>query len=352
MSSPLYFLWCWRWGQCGGGRTARWGPGATLTSTWTTDRLYPPVPLPPQPCFALSKPGRLVLNLTSPLHTDWRPLDEATCAPLPSYLPALWSLSKGPDVPFPAFPIDSYTDEYRLVAGEPLPRPDHSGDLAAVNFLLARRKGPPPTVLILGDSVDRNGLVHFCQLMDQQVVISLYDDIKARPELTLTDLTKGHGPRFKGWDQRGLPHLCEVPLFSPDSANGKDKGKDKKVAMRVVNGFQYGMDALDEFDTPDHLDWHKPGRIENRIDELFVPFLEQMGGTDAVDLVVLHSGMWDLVRPFLLPSLPPPPPPPPLPRCRSHPSLHLPLARDCLQRVVPVRVGEKSRRIDYRRRRD
>lgn len=64
--------------------------------------------------------------------------------------------------------------------------------------------------------------------------------------------------------------------------------------MRVINGFHYGMDALDEFNTPEHGDWHAPGRIETRIDELFVPMMEQMGGTNAVDLVVLHSGMWDL----------------------------------------------------------
>lgn len=65
--------------------------------------------------------------------------------------------------------------------------------------------------------------------------------------------------------------------------------------MRIVNGFHYGMDALDEFDTPDHADWHKPGRVEVRIEELMVPMLEQMGGPDSVDVVQLHSGMWDLV---------------------------------------------------------
>lgn len=53
---------------------------------------------------------------------------------------------------------------------------------------------------------------------------------------------------------------------------------------------------LQEFNSPGHSDWHAPGRIEDRIDELVVPMLEQMGGTGAVDLVQLHSGMWDVVR--------------------------------------------------------
>lgn len=172
----------------------------------------------------------------------------------------------------------------------------------AVAFLRKKRAGVPPTVLILGDSVDRNALVHFCQLMQQQITISMYDDIKSQPEKSKGDLTMGHGPKFHGWDQRGLPHLCEVPFYSPPGKEGKGnpKGKDgltakPDIAMRVVNGFHYGMDALDEFDTPDHLDWHKPGKIDTRIDELVVPMLEQMGGTDKVDLVILHSGMWDLV---------------------------------------------------------
>lgn len=250
-----------------------------------------------------------MINLTSPLHTHWRPLDEDACPALPFYLPALWKLSKGVDTPYPNFTVQSYSNDYQLVAAEPLERHSVTPPLSAtskakpaaklkpgelvpdedpVEFLRKRRAGPPPTVLILGDSVDRNGLVHFCQLMDQQVVISLYEDIKARPDPPVGDLTRGHGPRFRGWDQRGLPHLCEIALHG---ATGKNK-----VAMRVVNGFQYGMDALDEFDTPDHLDWHKPGRIETRIDELFVPLLDQMGGTDSVDLIILHSGMWDLVR--------------------------------------------------------
>jgi hypothetical protein len=80
-------------------------------------------------------------------------------------------------------------------------------------------------------------------------------------------------------------HRCEIPFVDGSG-----------TAMRVVNGFHYGMDALDEFNTPDHTDWHAPGRIENRIDELIVPAIEQLGGTDKVDVVQLHSGMWDLVR--------------------------------------------------------
>lgn len=148
----------------------------------------------------------------------------------------------------------------------------------------------------MGDSVDRNGLVHFCQMLKTSLTISHYANLDAHPSDTGEgDLTLSHGPKFDGWDQRGLPHRCEIQ-FSEDS------GK-KGTALRVINGFHYGMDALDEFNTPGHSDWHAPGRAEVRIDKLFVPMIEQLGGPDKVDLVIFHSGMWDLVSgiPTLLP---------------------------------------------------
>jgi hypothetical protein len=123
-------------------------------------------------------------------------------------------------------------------------------------------------------------------LMQRNISISLYEDItKHPPDPPTADPTHGHGPRFRGWDQRGLPHFCELPYFN-----------SKETAVRIVNGFHYGMDALDEFDTPDHLDWHRPGKVEERIEKLVMPLVKQIGGPDEVDLVQIHSGMWDLVR--------------------------------------------------------
>ncbi|GAA5822948.1 hypothetical protein JCM11251_004432 [Rhodosporidiobolus azoricus] len=242
---------------------------------------------PPIPCDALHQPGRLLINLTSPLHTYWRPFADTTCPPLPKYLPALWTLTHGEDRPYPQYQASLFSREYQLVAAEKLPKssipalPPSSFD--PIPFL-RKRRFHPPTVLVIGDSVDRNGLVHFCQLFRRNVSISHYHDIRKHPPGPYPqDLTMGHGPKFDGWDQRGLMHKCEIPF-----ADGSG------VAMRVVNGFHYGMDALDEFNTPDHTDWHAPGRIETRIDELIVPAVEQLGGTDKVDVVQLHSGMWDL----------------------------------------------------------
>lgn len=245
--------------------------------------------VPDERCDALHQPGRLLVNLTSPLHTHWRPLDDRGCPPLPAYLPALWTLTHGPDRLTPQYQANIFSKEYRQVAADPLPPSAAPSSREDPIPFLRKRRAHPPTVLVVGDSVDRNGLVHFCQLFRRNVTISMYHDLEKRPPGPYPpDLTRGHGPKFDGWDQRGLMHRCEIPFAS-----------GKGIAMRVINGFHYGMDALDEFNSPDHNDWHAPGRIERRIDELFVPAVRQLGGTDKIDVVQLHSGMWDLVRRLL-----------------------------------------------------
>ncbi|GAA6016916.1 hypothetical protein JCM11491_006912 [Sporobolomyces phaffii] len=253
------------------------------------------------PCNPFQSPGRLVMNLTSPLHTLWLPLNPKTCPPLPPYLPALWRLTHGEDRKYPTYPASTFPEEYTVMSSEPLPsalhplvHPPRSSSQSSdpVAFLRKKRAQHPPTVLVLGDSVDRNGLVHFCQLFKRNVTISHYHDIRKHPPGPYPpDLTRGHGPKFDGWDQRGLMHMCEIPFYDEKGGGNQEKGT---VAMRIMNGFHYGMDELDEFNTPDHTDWHAPGKIEKRIDKLVMSAVEQLGGPDKIDLVQLHSGMWDL----------------------------------------------------------
>ncbi len=239
--------------------------------------------------------GSLRVNLTNPLSTQWLPLDDK-CPPLPEYLPALWHLTHG-DSPEPTYPLSGFNQDYQLVAAKQLPPQPinetlqnitkQTYDLDPVSFLQKQRKYPP-TVLIMGDSVDRNGLIHFCQMLNTNLSISHYANLNDQPPDAPTgDLTLSHGPKFDGWDQRGLPHRCEIPFAQSSGKAG--------TALRVINGFHYGMDALDEFNTPGHSDWHAPGRVEVRIDKLFIPMIDQLGGPDKVDLIIFHSGMWDLV---------------------------------------------------------
>ncbi|GAA5941078.1 uncharacterized protein JCM15063_000641 [Sporobolomyces koalae] len=271
----------------------RVGMLAALVALWfVIARILHLTKKPTVPCNAFRAPGRLVLNLTSPLHTVWMPFDHKRCAPLPPYLPALWRLTHGDARRYLSFPKSFFPPEYAVMGSDPLPSPlfnlafpPTTKKADPIAFLRKKRHDHPPTVLVLGDSVDRNGLTHFCQLFKRNVTISHYHDIRKHPPGPQPpDLTKGHGPKFDGWDQRGLMHKCDIP-FAESSGT---------VAMRVINGFHYGMDDLDEFNTPDHNDWHPPGKIERRIDQLVMPAVEQLGGADKIDVVQLHSGMWDL----------------------------------------------------------
>lgn len=252
------------------------------------------------PCDPHQSPGRVILNLTSPLHTHWHPLDDVACPPLPAYLPALWALVHGPNRPLPSAVLSDYSPYHRSFHSSQRSIPPsldlNSSVIASIPedplAFLRLRRSKPPTVLIYGDSVDRNALVHFCQLLKTKVSISHYHDIDAHPrDSHVPDLSKAHGANLEGWDQRGLPHLCEVPFHSYSGEQ-----EESTVAMRIVNAFHYGMDDLEEFNTPSHPDWHAPGGAEERLEQLVIPLIEQMGGSEAVDLVMLHSGMWDLVR--------------------------------------------------------
>lgn len=109
--------------------------------------------------------------------------------------------------------------------------------------------------------MDRNALIHIAQLSNSNVYYSLYSDPSAR----------NPDEQQVGWDARNLPHVTTI---APDALN-----------LRIVNGFHYGLDDVDEFSYA--ADWHGPGRAEHRVTELFEPFARHLG---KIDLIQLHSG--------------------------------------------------------------
>lgn len=69
------------------------------------------------------------------------------------------------------------------------------------------------TILVLGDSVDRNGLQHLAEMLGLPRYVTPYDDATK----------KGSIPW--GWDERGLPWVIEVPW----------------LGLTLSNGFMYGL---------------------------------------------------------------------------------------------------------------
>lgn len=106
-----------------------------------------------------------------PLDTNWIPFSP-TCPPSPNYLHLLQ---------------------------------DRDGD--ALSFLRNR------TILILGDSVDRNGIEHLAVMLGLPRYSVPYSDFSK----------KGTVP--EGWDERGIPWVVEVPWLD----------------LTFTNGFLYGL---------------------------------------------------------------------------------------------------------------
>ncbi|BGP57807.1 hypothetical protein JCM8202v2_005454 [Rhodotorula sphaerocarpa] len=118
------------------------------------------------------------------------------------------------------------------------------------------------TILILGDSVDRNGLHHFAEMLGLPRYCVPYDDFGK----------KGQVPA--GWDERGIPWVIEIPWTN----------------TYFTNGFMYGLDDEDNF--RQQPDWHPPGKAEDRIDQLFKVHTDQLPFPPS--FVAVHSGLWDL----------------------------------------------------------
>ena len=125
-------------------------------------------------------------------------------------------------------------------------------DSSALSFLKDR------TILILGDSVDRNGLHHLAEMLGLPRYPVPYDDFSA----------KGKVP--EGWDERGIPWVVEVPW----------------LGLTFTNGFMYGLDDEDNF--KQQPDWHPPGKAEDRIDQLFKVHASQLDYPPS--FISLHSG--------------------------------------------------------------
>ena len=112
------------------------------------------------------------------------------------------------------------------------------------------------------DSVDRNALTQIAELSNSEVYWTLYEDSTARNPDT----------QAFNWDERGVPHVATI---APDSLN-----------LRIVNGFHYGVaDDISEFKYAP--DFHGPGLAEDRVTELFEPFVRTLG---KIDMIQLHSG--------------------------------------------------------------
>ncbi|MBW0512583.1 hypothetical protein O181_052298 [Austropuccinia psidii MF-1] len=213
-----------------------------------------------------SQLGSLFLHPTQASQTNWIPFN-SNCPPATNYISAIRQLSN--------LPIEK---ESQFITFSNITNLTIFRD--TVHFLRNR------TILVLGDSVDRNSVIHFCQLISQPVRITSWKNAsKLAPFITHPHLDSSHlavpphGSDLEGFDIRGLPHVCFV----------------EELDFVFLNGFHYGMDDQNLFNSSQHPDWRPPGKFEDRIDKLIKPYLNQaFVRPRSPDLVIWSSGFWDL----------------------------------------------------------
>ncbi|GAA94399.1 uncharacterized protein L969DRAFT_53057 [Mixia osmundae IAM 14324] len=217
------------------------------------------------------EPGFLEYSALDPLQTRWRPyLTE--CVSPPDYLELLrlaCPTERTGTTDSEVFKADWLRYKHFDLSGQPERRYkgmtvgqielSKESQLAYRELTWLRNK----TVLILGDSIDRNALEHLATLTDQTIMRTSYENAHNQTIPT-------------GWEERALPHIIHF----------------KRLNLRIISNFFYGADDRNTFRIQS--DWHPPGLFEDRVDQLFLPFIKDLDlPSGRPDYLSFATGLWD-----------------------------------------------------------
>lgn len=184
-------------------------------------------------CDPFAEPGWVSFNESFYNDANWIPMD-SSCPPSPDYLSALRAIRNVPQ----SLPLSQREDQiHRPVEpssqkefqrGKPSDR--HSFDLWGRPYPdLSFLKGK--TILLLGDSVDRNSLEHLHQLIHADVRSLHYDDISHPPP--------------SDWDPRSTPWEVNLGLLHPRNYSNASAPDNLRafagLNCKLINGFFYGL---------------------------------------------------------------------------------------------------------------
>ncbi|KNE98787.1 hypothetical protein PSTG_07975 [Puccinia striiformis f. sp. tritici PST-78] len=250
-------------------------------------------------CDPFSEPGTIDFNTTNYDDVNWIPfkssspttsktMKSSTCTtPSPDYLSALRLISQVPiSAPLsqreklihqPSSSSLNHTESNQ--EGQDRNRVDKWGrPYPDLTFLRGK------TILLIGDSVDRNSLEHLHELVHADVRSLSYHDINRPPS--------------KQWDPRSTPWEVNLGLLNPRNYSNASAPNNLRsfagLNCKLINGFFYGLDDIDEFSVQS--DWHPPGLAESRVRELYAPMMKKYGEEDGAgpSFIMLQSGLWDL----------------------------------------------------------
>lgn len=141
------------------------------------------------------------------------------------------------------------------------------------------------TVMLIGDSIERDHVTQFCDLLGQPVTIAKGNHKYAVPvdfSATSASVKNDRLRRLalKGLQESTLPRVCYIP----------------EANFLLTNVYHFGLDELDYWKGLDQ--FHGPGSIEERFTERVQPYLKllEQDGRQEPDIVEISSGMYDLAR--------------------------------------------------------
>ena len=163
------------------------------------------------------------------------------------------------------------------------------------------------TVILLGDSIERDHVSLFCSLMGREA-----ETIKGKHPLAVSADSLGSKERrkkdrasriaFRGMQESTLPRVCFIEEINFMVCRVRclatiDAGVNKHTFIQVANLYHFGLDEQEYWANLDQ--FHSPGSIEERFHKQFAPFMSKLRADQrptAPDLVEISSGMYDLAR--------------------------------------------------------
>ncbi|BGP55846.1 hypothetical protein JCM8202_002655 [Rhodotorula sphaerocarpa] len=218
-----------------------------------------------QDCHPYSAEGELQVDLSDPDLNTWHPRD-TSCQP-----PRLFQQ------------LRSLNNRYS------------SGSVHASDFDWVRGK----TVLLIGDSISREHVENFCQLMgeDAEVIRPSHQWAPNPAPLRAPSRAKFEGSRqhrssrqhrlsgrsTSTFRDSGRPRMCYVPHLD----------------FLLLSVLHYGLDQEDYWSMQRHPMYTAPGVFEHRISDVVRPLLANIradGRPSAPDYIEFAPGTWDLAR--------------------------------------------------------
>lgn len=170
------------------------------------------------------------------------------------------------------------------------------------------------TALIIGDSISREHVENFCQLMgEESEVVRPHHKYATAPSPVRAATKAQHTlDRPKRLQNRGFrvvrdasrPRICYIPKYDFLVRLSMQPMSCRSIeltfpAVQLVSVFHFGLDQEDYWRESRMPQYSAPGMLEHRLTDIVEPLVAAIrsdGRPNAPDFVEVTSGTWDLAR--------------------------------------------------------